>query len=75
MVKELKLGPKQSETIVLFLLPIRLGIYKFGGLKIYNRLAQKELTFNELPGVTIQGEEDSTKLEALVQPQYEESLL
>jgi len=72
---ELKLAPKQIETIVLFLLPIRLGIYKFGGLKIYNRLAQKELTFNELPGVTIQGEEDTIKFEAAPQPQYEESLI
>jgi len=73
---ELKLGPKQSETIVLFLLPIRLGIYKFGGVKIYNRLAQKELTFNELPGVVIIGEEDNTKLvESLQKEEYQESLI
>jgi len=53
-----------------------LGIYKFGGIKIYNRLAQKELTFNELPGVVIVGEEDTTKLaESLQKEEYQESLI
>jgi hypothetical protein len=34
-----------------------LGIYKIQGLRIFNKLNQKEVTFNELPGIIIEEQE------------------
>ncbi len=49
----MKLGPLKSDTVTLFCLPFRLGIYKISGLRVFNKLSQQEMMTNELPGIVV----------------------
>jgi len=50
---EMRVGAKKTEKIVLFILPVLLGIQKFAGLRIFNRLTQKEVLFGSLGDIVI----------------------
>ena len=75
--QDIKIPTKKSETLVLFILPVFLGIQKFNGLKAFNRLTQKEVLFGALGDTFIidNEEEHSYDMQQLEENNNKENLI